>query len=141
MAKIKYLIIDTLTIEDTNAMAEKICLKVANLSVLKVKKEVLKLKGKDDELNAHKFNLNELLSLIAFYDVHTELKIKYVDTEFSEPVETPKEMKVSPVSEALAEQKKEVTLEIKNESILTAKEPVAEKAINSDELPDSPFEF
>lgn len=136
MAKIKYLVIDTLGIEDTNAMAERICLKVASLPVLEVKKKVLKLSGKDEELNAHKFNVQELISLIAFYDVHTELKIKYVDTEFTEPVVEIKEMRLSTGASVLKEQKKEVTLEIKNEVLKEEKE--VGKTIEANMLPDPP---
>lgn len=109
---IKNITIDSLSIEDTNAMFEKICEKIAQQPSLDVKKRVLKLTGNDKNISDHKVGISELLIVISVYDIPVELKLKYSDgVKAKVEIDNPgvhAGMQEGSISQELAQQKKEV---------------------------------
>lgn len=109
MSGIKNLTITTLSAEDTNDMFEAICKKITGETSLNTKKQVLGLEGDNKALEAHKVTLNELLVVIAFYDIETHLKVLYVEKEIkkTEPVKADMNagLKQTEGSKAMDEQK------------------------------------
>lgn len=75
----KYIKIDTIGTDDTNALFEEICKKVIKTKPLKAKGDVLGMTGKDKHLEEHKVTINQLISVISRYGISCEIKISYED--------------------------------------------------------------
>lgn len=82
----KYIKIDTIGTDDTNALFEEICKNIIQTKSLKAKRDVLGMTGKDRHLEEHKVTINQLMSVIVRYQITCEIKISYEDkSAFSEP--------------------------------------------------------
>lgn len=79
--KIKFVSIASFTKEDLKSLFDFICAKIIEIPALKVKQDVLKLKGTPKELNDYNPTISSILTLIATYNLDFEFKIHYVENE------------------------------------------------------------
>lgn len=86
----KYIKIDTIGTDDTNALFEEICKNIIKTKPLKAKRDVLGMTGKDKHLEEHKVTINQLISVISRYGISCEIKISYEDkSEVKDVVSVP----------------------------------------------------
>lgn len=87
----KYIKIDTISIDDTNALFEEICKNIIQTKPLKAKRDVLGMTGKDKHLEEYKVTINQLMAVINRYEIACEVKISYEDkSEVKEGMSVPK---------------------------------------------------
>lgn len=80
----KYIKIDTISIDDTNALFEEICKNIIQTKPLKAKRDILGMTGKDRHLEEHKVTINQLMAVISRYQISCEIKISYPDKSVTE---------------------------------------------------------
>lgn len=80
-SKPKFVSIESFGKEDLKDLFDFISTNILKSTPLKVKQDVLKLKGSVKELNEHSPTIPSILTLIDTYDLKFELIIKYVDKE------------------------------------------------------------
>jgi hypothetical protein len=87
----KYIKIDTIGTDDTNALFEEICKNIIQAKPLKAKRDVLGMTGKDKHLEEHKVTINQLMAVISRYEIACEIKISYPDkSDAKEDILVPK---------------------------------------------------
>lgn len=83
----KYIKIDTIGTDDTNALFEAICENIIKTKPTKAKRDILGMTGKDKHLEEHKVTINQLMAVINRYEIACEIKISYQDkSEEKEPI-------------------------------------------------------
>ncbi len=116
MPKINHIEIDSLSLEDTNALFDAMCARIAKKGYMEARREILGLSGSDRAIREYKATIADVLSIIALYDLKVTLRVEYLVTEGhvktgrgGEDFNPNAGLKVDSVHEALSEQAKEIT--------------------------------
>jgi hypothetical protein len=134
----KFASIESFSQEDLKGMFNHICEHVIKTKALKVKRDILKMKGTDKDLESANPTIMSLLTLIATYDLKFEFTVKYVESVEPDFSDAPEEPKTDVVKE-MESQRKEITNPEAKAPVEEVKNPVSEEKkpdLNEKEIPD-----
>jgi hypothetical protein len=142
ISKPKYASIETFDKQDLRELFDFVCDNIIHSTPLKVKRDILKLKGSDTELQEYNPTVQSILTLIATYDLKFEFMIKYVESV--KPDFSLLERDETTIQKEMSAQKKDIAPEVKKSERIVEKKvlpPVAEekierKAVVDDDLPE-----
>jgi hypothetical protein len=133
----KYITIDSFHADDLKDLFNAICTQVLMRNPLQIKREVLKVKGTDRDLENYKPTLPSLLTLIATYDLKFDFTVKYVEMVNADTEEPPREPVADTVKE-LEKQRKEILdpeLQVKAPRVDVEKLVEEVKPVKEEDLP------
>lgn len=125
MPNISHIEIDSLSKEDTNALFNRMCQKIANLTPLQGRVQILGLSGPEKNVSAHIATIADVITFISTYDVPVKLRVEYLSkpdkaVTGKEDYNPTKGYKNDPVYDAMKDQSKDIT----NPDLLSSIQPV-----------------